>query len=263
MDPRLLLRLVRRRRWLLGLVLATTGFGCMATAIGSGSLTAVEPIMAGNVLVALLVSARLVGGRLRRTEWIGVAATITGVGGFLVLASPSEGDDLSSSVPWAVPLLVLLVLVVTGRVLASRLGPAQRALLLGALAGLSFGSADALLKVFTDVGDVDGFSGVLSHWSLYTWIVVGSTAFLLQQSSFHAGHIGAAMPAASSLAPTTATLLGVAMLGEDVRGGWAIPGELFFAGVLVAGIIILARSPLNDPDAVAELVADPAVVPSG
>jgi len=255
MDPRLVLRLVRRRRWLAGMVMATSGFACMATAISIGSLTAVEPIMAGNVLIGLLVSARLVAGRLRRSDWFGIAATIAGVGGFLALASPSEGGDPDPAFPWAVPLVVLVVLVVAGRTIATRVGAAQRALTLGALAGLSFGSADALIKVFTDVIDAEG-SGVLTHWSLYSWIAVSSTAFLLQQSSFHAGHLGAAMPASSALAPTTATLLGVAMLGEEVRGGWAIPGELLFAGVLLMGIVVLARSPLHDPEAVAALAVE-------
>src|SRR5262245_24690118 len=44
MDPRLVFRLLRRKRWLAGMVIATSGFAFQATAISTGRLVLVEPI---------------------------------------------------------------------------------------------------------------------------------------------------------------------------------------------------------------------------
>jgi multidrug transporter EmrE-like cation transporter len=87
-----------------------------------------------------------------------------------------------------------------------------------------------------------GAAHLLSHWSLYTWMLIGPLAFLLQQSAYHATHLGAALPATSTLGPTTATILGAAMFGEQLRGGWAVPVELAFFAVLLVGIAWLAMS---------------------
>jgi hypothetical protein len=43
-------------------------------------------------------------------------------------------------------------------------------------------------------------------------------------------------------------LWGVLVFHEQVRQGWYIPGEVFCAGVIVAGVVILARSPLLTED---------------
>jgi hypothetical protein len=73
-------------------------------------------------------------------------------------------------------------------------------------------------------------------------MVIGPLAFLLQQSAYHSTHLGAAMPATSTLGPTTATILGAAMFGEQLRGGWAVPIEVAFFAVLLIGVARLAMS---------------------
>jgi drug/metabolite transporter (DMT)-like permease len=255
MDPRLVLRLFSRRTWVLGISISIAGFGFQATAIGSGRLVMVEPILTLHVLFALLVSARLAGRRLGTNEWRGAALTSVGVAGFLISAHPTEGDHVDQLVPWVVPIGVLAVVVVVGRTAAVRLRPEVRALLLGALAGLSFGTSDAILKLMTDVIDADGLGQLAGHWSLYAWIVISPMAFLLQQSAFHVGHMGAALPATSSLQPCVAAFLGAAMFGEQLRGGWAIPLEVLFAAMVIAGVTVLGRSPLIE--------AEPVGLPTG
>lgn len=248
MDPRLLLRLLRRRTWLLGIGIAIFGYVFQGSAIGTGRLVLVEPILTLHVLFALLVAARLARRRLGTTEWRGAALTMVGVAGFVVVADPQEGHAVDPVVPWIVPLAVLAVLVVVGRTVAVRLAPSQRALLLGALAGLAFGTSDALFKLVTEVARDEGVAALAGHWSPYAWAAVGPIALLLQQSAFHIGHLGAALPASSSVQPCVAALLGALMFDEQLRGGWAIPFELAFAGALIVGVVVLARSPLIEAD---------------
>jgi drug/metabolite transporter (DMT)-like permease len=249
MDPRLVLRLLRRRTWLLGMAVSMAGFGFQATAIATGRLVVVAPLNAMNVLVALLLSARHAGRRLGPREWRGAAAAVVGVAGFLVVAAPKEAPDASELLPWAVPLGLLAAVVLPGVLLARTRPPAIRGVVLAALAGLSFGCSDALIKVFTEVGGDHGIEGVLGHWGIYAWLVVSPMAFLLQQSAFHATHLGAAMPATSTLSPTTASLLGALMFGDRLRGGAAVPAELALFALMLVGVFLLSSSPLIEADA--------------
>jgi drug/metabolite transporter (DMT)-like permease len=248
MDPRLVMRLFRRRTWIIGIAIGTSGAVLQAAAIARGRLVLVEPVLAMSVLFALLVSARHAGRRLGPREWRGLAFTIVGAAGFLIVAAPSEGADRSPVVSWAVPLTVLGVVVVAGVLLLRRLPSEPRGLSLAMLAGLGFGTADALIKLISDVGGIDGAGGIFTHWGIYAWMVVSPLAFLLQQSALHTTHLGAAMPGTSTLQPPTAALLGALMFGEQIRGGWAIPVELALAVVMLAGVVLLSSSPLIEAE---------------
>jgi hypothetical protein len=254
MDPRLVLRLLRRKRWLAGMAIATSGFAFQAAAIGTGHLVLVEPILVAHIIIGLLVSARLSNRRLGRGEWTGLIATVAGVGAFLAVAAPTAGHDLTPAVPWAVPIAAFLVIVVIGRSAATRVAASTRAVTLGVLTGLGFGLSDALIKVISDVISKGGIGALPSHWPIWVWFVVSPTSFLLQQSALHAGHLGAALPPIASIQPTTAGLLGVAMLDERVRGGWAIPVEVVLAAIVLIGVSLLARSPINLAEAPPEIV---------
>ncbi|MFA5889802.1 MAG: DMT family transporter [Actinomycetota bacterium] len=253
MDPRLVLRLLRRRRWLIGVAITLGGFGLQAAAIATGRLVVVEPLLATQVLFALLASVRHSGLSLGRREWFGAAATVVGVGGFLVVAAPTASDSASQFVPWSVPLGGVAVVVIIGVMAASRMGASRRALTLALLAGLAFGCSDALIKLVSRiVGDL-GVGALLGHWGLWAWLVISPVAFLLQQSAYHASHLAAALPGTSSLQPTTAALLGVAMFGEHVRGGGAVPVEVALVALALAGVVLLASSPLIEGERLSDV----------
>ena len=248
MDPRLLLRLFRRKSWLLGVALANGGFVFVASGIATGRLAIVEPIAATQVLFALLFAARASGRRLQRAEWIASGLALAGVAGFLIVAAPSEGADTSPAVSWAVPIVGLFAVVTVAVVVTRGLARTRQGLVLAALAGLSFGTADAVFKVMSNTAGDHGASSLLTHWSLYAWSAAGLIALLLQQSAYHATHLGAAMPATCTLAPTTATLLGAVMLGEQLRGGLAVPLEIALFALLLIGVGRLAMSPVLADD---------------
>jgi hypothetical protein len=105
----------------------------------------------------------------------------------------------------------------------------------------------------SNTADDHGTAHLISHWSPYAWMAAGTVALLLQQSAYHSTHLGAAMPATSTLAPTIATLLGAVMLGEQLRSEWwSVPLELVLFGLLLYGVARLAASPVmtDEGDAV-------------
>ena len=244
MDPRLLLRLARKRSWLIGAGIANLGFLCVATGISTGRLAIVEPIAATQVLFAMLFAARASGRRLHKPEVLAAACALVGLAGFLVVAAPRHRAHSHEALPWFVPIGMLLVLVAIGAVVSRGLPSMRRGVLLAALAGLTFGTADSLIKVMSNTAGAHGVPHLFAHWSLYTWGAVSLTAVLLQQSAYHSTHLGAAMPATCTFGPTTATVLGAVMLGEQLRGGWAVPVEVFFFALLLVGVARLAASPV-------------------
>jgi len=257
MDPRLIVHLARRKAWLLGILTTFGGFICIASAIATGRLVVVEPLAATQVLFALLYAARVARRPLSRREWSAMALAVTGLAGFLIVASPKEQLHASPAVPWAVPLGALAIVIVVGVSVARTLTPDRRGVVFAVLAGLGFGTADALIKLMSTTADELGAPHLFAHWSLYAWIVVSPLAFLLQQSAYHSTHLGAAMPATTTLAPTTATILGAAMFGEQLRGGWATPVELVFFALLLVGVARLAMSKtLEEPVPVEVAVPD-------
>lgn len=244
MDPRLIGHLARTGEWRLGIVMTLIGGGCISAAIATGRLAVVEPLGSTQVLFALLWSARRARTPLGRREWRAIAATLVGLAGFLLVAAPKESVDghLDPAVPWSVPLGLLAAGVAVGLVVSRRVAEAGRGLLYAVLAGLAFGVADGVLKLLTTNAGDHGLAAGFTSWPLYTWVAITPVAFLLQQSAYHSTHLGAAMPATSTLAPTTATLLGAAMFGEQLRGGAAIPVEVAFFVLLLVGVAGLARA---------------------
>lgn len=244
MDPRLLWRLARQRSWLLGAGLANIGFLCVASGISTGRLAIVEPVAATQVLFALVFAARASGRRLQRPELIAAAVALVGLAGFLIVAAPKHREHFTAALSWTVPIVTLLAVVAIGVTASRNLRDTTRGIVLAALAGLTFGTADSLIKVMSNTVRDHGLPHVFDHWSLYTWGLVSLTAVLLQQSAYHATHLGAAMPATCTFGPTTATVLGALMLGERLRGGWAVPLEVLFFALLLVGVARLAASPV-------------------
>lgn len=65
----------------------------------------------------------------------------------------------------------------------------------------------------------------------------------LTQSALNAGQLIAAQPGLTLSDPLISVLWGLLAFHEQVRQGWYILGEMACAGVIVAGVLMLARSP--------------------
>ena len=71
LSPRLLLDLIRVPRWLGGIGLMVCGMALGAVALGQGEITLVEPLLATNLLFALVLSRRQTRQPLGRQGWAG------------------------------------------------------------------------------------------------------------------------------------------------------------------------------------------------
>jgi drug/metabolite transporter (DMT)-like permease len=250
--------------WFGGILAITVGFLLQATALGTGDLSVVEPVLVLELPFTLILASRLFHQRLGLREWLPTVAMAAGLAGLLYLLAPTAGGPPKlhwygwlAGVGGNLALVGCLVLVArhgsfrrarpenSGQ--GERKGGSFRAALLAVAAGSAFGLTAALMKEVTRTFE-RGIGELFTDWPLYAMVAAGVLGFFLSQSALNAGQLIAAQPGLSLSDPLISVLWGVLAFHEEVRQGWFIIGEAFCAGAIVAGVVMLARSPLLADD---------------
>ena len=239
---RLIARLVRSPQWWAGTVGDTGGFVVQAAALGFGSLLLVQPLLVTTLLFALPLEAVRRRRPVARRD-VGWALLLAGaLAVFVVVGEPTAGLDRAPLGRWVPVGAVLLVLLVGCVVLAGRRDGRRRALLLAVATGLAYGLTAAMMISVVRLLD-DGPLAVLAGWETYVLVVAAVGGTWLQQSAYQAGDLAASLPAVTVGEPVVGAVLGVLVLGEQVR---ADGPEWLLIVVLVAAMVVatlaLARS---------------------
>jgi hypothetical protein len=240
-DPVVLFRLVRSRRWLLGMIAVICGYGLQAAALDLGRLVIVEPVFPVALLVALLLAARAEGRRLRHAEWTATLAAIAGLGVFLVAAQPSGGQRTASAGPLGLTAAGAVVVAVLCCLIAVKVSAPRRALVLSVGSGVGAGVTDALTKTVATLAGTHRF-GIFGDVRLYLLAIVGLLTFTLQQNAFRAAGLSASLPSLAVLEPVVGSILGLAIYEERVgSGGIRIAVEVLAVLAAIWGIARLAN----------------------
>ena len=244
MRPGLLLDLVRRPRWLLGITAELGAYAMHFLALRRGSLLLVQTLLVSGLLFALPIGAALERRRLHPTEWVWAVVVVSGLAAGLAIATPTEGHGRPSALAWAGVLAVagtaVALLIATGN---RRPGP-RRAARLGAGAGILFGVSAALTKASADLLN-QGLATALASWEPYALVGLGAFGFLLGQSAFQAGPLGASLPVLTIANPLVAAAIAVLAFHERIASTpLAVVIELGSVAAMVVGVCVLARSPL-------------------
>jgi drug/metabolite transporter (DMT)-like permease len=247
--PRLLLLLVRRPCWLLGIGVELGGFATHAVALRTGPLTIVQMLVASSLLFSVATVRLWSGRRLNWTGWAAVLAVIAGITSFVALASPAGGDAGDTGVPGhaglaaaclatcAVP-LTAAGLAATGR---------RRAVLLAVAAGLADAAIAIVTMAFSHVVS-GGLTGMAGSWATYALMLGGPCSLLLTQTAYQAGRSMITLPVIAVVTPAASLAAGNLLLGESARLG-VLTGALAALAVLVtsAGLVVLARLTTGPP----------------
>lgn len=250
----LIRELVRKRRWLAGIVIMTAGEVLSAWTIGNLDLSVAEPLLATDLIFALVVAVPLTGVRLRKSELLGAVLLASGVAALSLSRSVAAASTrFGSTAYWPAAAVIGLLALVLVRAGWRRTGQ-QRATLTGLASGLIFGISDALTRSTLRIVDSHGVVAVLITWPAYCLAAASLLALWLMESSFNAAPLHASLPAITAAEPVVGILLGVVVFGDEIR---ISPGTLALqaAGLvaLVAGVILVARAPALSslrPDAV-------------
>jgi drug/metabolite transporter (DMT)-like permease len=215
-HPGLLKDLLKSSHWRLGLVVTGVGYVVQAIAFGTGRLVIIEPIMTLALVVALAAGGLIDHRPLTRHQWLVVGTTTAAVLVFTATTAPDRGISTAPTgtwVPWLAGIGASTLLVV---LLSSHWVPRRRAGALALVAGCMYGITDALTK-----GVIDGLGRhgvhVLTTWEPYTLIAVGATAFMAQQTAYHASRLADAQPALSVTEPIVGSVIGITVLQEHVH----------------------------------------------
>lgn len=246
LSLRILIDLARRPLWLGGIAAMVAGQLAGASALGEGDIALVEPLLAANLLFALFISARWSRRRLSRREWLGAATLVLGLAGFVGAGAPAGGSV--GSVPitgWLISGVVICAVAGGLTWLGRRVDPAAEATLLAAAAGMLFGLQDGLTGRTLSLLGQGGVGHVLTAWQPYAVVAVAIAGLVLSQSAFEEAPLAASLPALTIAEPLTGIALGVGLFSERLRlGGIAIAAEVVALAMMVAGVIVVARSPL-------------------
>jgi drug/metabolite transporter (DMT)-like permease len=254
-DTGVLLRLVRKPLWMVGLVAVVVSISLQATALGMGRLVVIEPVLASSLLVALAVSAWAEHRRMRTGEWVAAITTFAGLAIFLVVSQPSGGRQTAGTLQLGLAAVGALCVAAAASLIAVRLGAVRRALILGVGGGVAAGVTDALTKSVAFLAGARHLA-IFADPRLYLLVFVGLMAYTIQQNGYRAAGLAAFLPAFAVLDPAVGSILGMSVYHERLGGGPArIVIETAAAVAAIWGITRLASSsatvgamPVRDSD---------------
>ena len=236
--------LLRKRKWLAGIVCMVLGQVLAAWSIGHLSLSLVEPLLTTNLLVALILAVPLSHQPLGVTEVAGALLLIAGETILSVARSIEPiGESFGLFSRWPAAAVIAGIAFVAVQAGRHRSGK-RRATLVGLGAGLVFGIQDALTRQTLQILQHHGMSGLLHNWSAYCLVATGAVGLLLMQSAFNAGPLHSSLPTITAGEPVAGILLGIVVFDDRIS---LSPESLaMHAGglaALVIGVILVARAP--------------------
>ena len=239
----LMTRLVRRPRWLLGLLCDVFGYISQAAALALAAVVFVEPILALAIVISLILGAAMTKRRLRPGDWVCAAVLSAGLALFLYEVPPTGGNEFipTDRAVIAGPITFAVIVACIAGAKPSRGAP--RAALLGVAAGICFAAAAVLTKgVVHYLGD--GIFAWIPHWEPYALALVSIGGVIIGQSAFQTGALAASVGSTESTAPIAAAILGLVLLDESVFFDSAdqIAAVVISVCMILFGIAALARA---------------------
>ncbi|MER6419940.1 hypothetical protein [Streptomyces sp. NPDC001137] len=208
-------------------------------ALKYGPLTVVQPLGALTLVAAVPMGARAAGRKVSATEWRGTALTLAGLAALLVTASGSAPEQVLSLTE------ALAVAGTTAALIGLLSRPGARPGLRHATAsGFASGVASALTQTVT-VAATDRSGSALSLQVVLVAVLVAAFAvggLLLSQTAYRGG-LGAPLAMVTLSNPVAASVIGLTLLGQGLRGG---PEGILLAlaGAALAswGVVLLTRA---------------------
>jgi hypothetical protein len=239
---RLLGHLVRNRTWLVGWVTNLFGVGTQAAALKVGSVAAVQPLMASQLLFVL----GLASAEQRRwpsaRDWLSALAVCAGLVLLLTAdASPVTGAPHRHRV--LIATLCMVGLIVILRQLSRHTFPWLAGPLIGVAAGLCHALNAVYLKLTVEDLYHGGAAATLFDWPVYALAVTAVSGMLLVQIAFASGPLPPAVAAMSVTNPVASFVLGILAFDAPAPRGLGVLSAIAVSGVLITvGIVGLANA---------------------
>jgi drug/metabolite transporter (DMT)-like permease len=245
LDPRLLFRLLRQWRYVLGTSLDIVGFVAQAAALRVLPLFVVQAAQAASIAVTAVLAARWFRMALSPVEWTSVGAVCAGLA---LLGSAAESEGTAHASPaFHDGLLVGALALGVLAVVAGRLADPVRTVALGLVGGLSFGAVGMAVRVLPDLAPLS----LVRDPAAYALIVAGILGAWCYAAALQRGGVVAATAMVLLGETVPPAVIGLVLLGDHTRPGW-LPVAVAGFVVALAGALALARfgeirAPEGDP----------------
>jgi hypothetical protein len=214
LDPKLLMRLVRHRIYLAGLLCQILGFVLAFLARRDLPLFLVQASVAAGLGVTAVLGVVTLNWRLPRAEMALLAALCVGLAGLVFSAEPHPSHRLGAA--GVIGLLAVLLLLAVAGFYVARLKGVPGSVGLGALAGIAFGAAAVASRPLANIGSGQEF---ITDPLLYLLIAHSIVGQLLLGLAMQRGSTTAAVAAMDAAAAVPAAIIGLLFLGDQITQG--------------------------------------------
>lgn len=229
---------MRHPAYLAGLTCDGVAWLASLVALRHLPLFVVQSLLAGSLGVTVVLARVFLGTRLRSRDVTAVAV----VAAALATVARASGAQSAQPAPHGFQLAALVLLLVTVLVTAALYRRAG-SLPLAVLAGMAFSGAALCARA---VHGSDGWMRLLTDPLALSVLGFGAVGALTYARSLERGPVGPATAVLWGVEVLVPGVVGVAVLGDGVRPGWALPALLAVA-VAVAACAVLATSPAQQP----------------
>jgi drug/metabolite transporter (DMT)-like permease len=233
----LLIRLLRRPRWLLGTLLGLLAFPLQTIALLWAPLTAVQPADAAGLLVLLFLGARLLHERVGRRELAAVVAIIAGIV-ILTIAAPKREVTHVEGASVILPMIAVALIALTPLLLRRWVGASSLVVVIGA--GFAFALGAFCAKIVADAIDRHAWPALAVAIG-----VAGAAAAvgtLSEQTALQRRQATQVAPIIFAIELLVPVALAVLVVGEDWERS-SLVAILAALALVVGGALSLARTP--------------------
>ena len=234
LSPRTAALLLRQPAFLAALVLNLLGFLLHLVAVRLLPLFLAQAGIAASLAVTALLAVRIFGDRLSSTEWGAIAAVCVGL--VLLTAAAGETGEERATGRMSIALFAVAGVMVLAGLVTTRARGSLAAATLSLLAGLGFSNTALASRLLPELT----VTSVLSAPVAYALPLSGALAFLLYSLALQRSSVTVATAPMIVLQTAAPAVIGVLLLGDEVRSGWAIGAVGGFA-LTALGASLLVR----------------------
>ena len=240
---RLVLYLFRSPLWLFGWVALAGAFVFQAVALHDGQISIVQPLMATELIFALVLRQFWLHQSILTITWGGAALTCVGLGVFIVAGEPRGGRPTPASHHWIVAAVACGAAAAVLAALAQRGSPNWRAAAYASSAATMWALVATFIKTTTDTLTQFGVAGMFTHWPVYALAAGAVAGTLLQQAALHVGPLKVSQPFLVIVDPVVSIALSVWLFAEYFTSSAAVLALAAAAfAVMCAGVVLLTQT---------------------
>jgi drug/metabolite transporter (DMT)-like permease len=232
--------------YVLGIVIATAGWGFHVAGLALAPISLVQSVIAGGLVLLTVTADRLFGFRVSRREWVGVALTAAGLA-FLAATMHGTADSRHSDYEALVLTLYAggcLAVAVAAGMADRRFAPGIG---LAASAGLIWGASDVSIKALSDHTG-DGALSVMTHPLVPVIVVLSAVGLVVSAKSLQDGKAVPVIAVTSAAANVCTIASGPIVFGEPMPDEPVALALRLLAFALVIGAAALTPPPMGAAD---------------